>query len=116
MTAGKLRLSRAKFAEEANAVRWQAIAQELRVLNGVRIQYFEVLAAERMIDIHREIVKLDNDAVRTTQEKYNVGQAGEPELIGARVQERRAKVALQKSENRFRGDWEELVSLVGAPS
>ncbi len=115
VTAGKLRLSRAKFAEEATAARWQAIAQELRVLNSVRMQYFDVLAAQRLIGIHREIVKLDDDSVRTTQEMFNVGQAGEPELIQARVQERRAKVALQKSENRFRGDWEELVSLVGAP-
>jgi outer membrane protein, heavy metal efflux system len=115
VTAGKLRLSRAKFAEEATAARWQAIGQELRVLNAVRIQYFEVLAAQRMIAIHREIVKLDDDAVRTAREMFNVGQAGEPEVIQARVQERRAKVALQKAENRFRGDWEELVAVAGAP-
>jgi cobalt-zinc-cadmium efflux system outer membrane protein len=115
VTAGKLRLSRAKFAEEANAARWQAIGQELRVLNGVRLQYFDVLAAQRMIEIHREIVKLDDDAVRTMEEMYNVGQAGEPDVNQARVHERRAKVGLKKSENRFRGDWEELVSLVGAP-
>ena len=109
VTAGKLRLSRAKFAEEATAARWQAIGQELRVLNAVRIQYLEVLAAQRLIEIHREIVKLDDDAVRTAREMFNVGQAGEPEVIQARVQERRARVALQKAENRFRGDWEELV-------
>ena len=64
VTAGKLRLSRAKFAEEATAAHWQAIGQELRVLNGVRIQYLEVIAAERLIAIHREMLKLDNDAVR----------------------------------------------------
>jgi cobalt-zinc-cadmium efflux system outer membrane protein len=115
VTAGKLRLSRAKFAEEATAARWQAIAQELRVLNGVRMHYLEVLAAQRMIEIHREIVKLDGDALRTSQEMFNVGQAGEPDVIQARVQERRAKVALKGAENQFRGDWEELVSLAGAP-
>ena len=60
-------------------------------------------------------MKLDEDALRTTREMFNVGQAGEPEVIHAQVQERRAKVALQKAENRFRGDWEELVSLVGSP-
>ena len=54
VTAGKLRLSRAKFAEEASAARWQAIAQELRVLNAVRIGYFEVLAAERLIAAPRD--------------------------------------------------------------
>ncbi len=115
VTAGKLRLSRAKFAEEATAARWQAIGQELRVLNSVRIQYLEVLAAQRLIGIHREIVQLDGDSLRTTREMFNVGQAAEPDVIQARVQERRAKVALRKAENRFRGDWEELVSLVGAP-
>jgi outer membrane protein, heavy metal efflux system len=115
VTAGKLRLSRAKFAEEANAARWQAIYQELRVINGVRIQFFEVLAAQRMIDIHREILRLDEESVRTMQEMVNIGQANEPELLQARVRERRERVALRNAENRYRGDWEELVSLVGTP-
>ncbi len=115
VTAGKLRLSRAKFAEEANAARWQAIYQELRVLNGVRIQFLEVLAAQRLIDIHRELVKLDGESVRTMREMVNVGQANEPELLQAQVRERRERVALRNAENRYRGDWEELVSIVGAP-
>ena len=85
VTAGKLRLSRAKFAEEANAARWQAIYQELRVLNGVRIQFLEVLAAQRLIDIHRELVKLDGESLRTMREMVNVGQANEPELLQAQV-------------------------------
>ncbi len=115
VTAGKLRLSRAKFAEEANAARWQAIAQELRVINSVRIGFFEVVAAQRMIAIQREIVQLDEDAVRTTRERVNVGQANEPDLLQVRVQERRARVHLRNAENRYRGDWEELTSVVGAP-
>src|SRR5262249_33464715 len=115
VTAGKLRLSRAKFAEEANAARWQAILQELRVLNGVRIQFFEVLAAQRLIDHHRELLRLDEESVRTMQEMVNVGQANEPELLQARVRERRERVMLRNTENHYRGAWEELVSLVGAP-
>jgi cobalt-zinc-cadmium efflux system outer membrane protein len=115
VTAGKLRLSRAKFAEEANAARWQAIAQQLRVLNGVRIQFFAVLASLRLIDVRRELARLNDDAARTTQELANVGQANEPDLLQARIEGRRAHVALRNAENRFRGDWEELVSLIGAP-
>jgi outer membrane protein, heavy metal efflux system len=115
VTAGKLRLSRAKFAEEANAARYQAIGQELRVLNSVRMQYFDVIAAQRLLEILRELVKLDDDLVRTTREMVNVGQANEPELLQAMVLQRRAKVAFQNGENRFRGNWEELISLAGAP-
>jgi cobalt-zinc-cadmium efflux system outer membrane protein len=49
------------------------------------------------------------------QEMVNVGQANEPELLQARVRERRERVALRNAENHYRGAWEELVSLVGAP-
>jgi cobalt-zinc-cadmium efflux system outer membrane protein len=112
---GKLRLSRAKFAEEATAARWQAEAQRLRVINGVRVRFFEVLAAQRLIAVHRELSRLNDDAVRTTTELVNVGQANEPDLLQARVEARRARVALRNAENHYRGSWENLVSLVGAP-
>jgi outer membrane protein, heavy metal efflux system len=115
VTGGKLRLSRAKFAEEANAARWQAEAQALRVLNGVRVRFFEVLAAQRLLQIHRDLVRLNDDAVRTTEELVNVGQANEPDLLQAKIEFSRARVALRNAENRYRGKWENLVSLAGAP-
>ncbi len=115
VTGGKLRLSRAKFAEEAITGQWHAEAQRLRVLNGVRTHFFEVLAAQRLIDVHRELSGIDEDAVRTTAELVNVGQANEPDLLQARVEARRARVALRSAENRYRGEWEQLVAVVGAP-
>jgi outer membrane protein, heavy metal efflux system len=115
VTGGKLRLSRAKFAEEANAARWQSEAQILRVLNGVRVRFFEVLAAQRLLQIHGELARLNDDAVRTTDQLVNVGQANEPDLLQAKVEARRARVALRNAENHYRGNWEHLVSLVGAP-
>ena len=92
VTGGKLRLSRAKFAEEANAARWQAEAQILRVLNGVRVHFFEVLAAQRLLQIQGELARLNDDAVRTTDGLVNVGQANEPDLLQAKVEARRARV------------------------
>jgi cobalt-zinc-cadmium efflux system outer membrane protein len=115
VTGGKLRLSRAKFAEEANAARWQAEAQTLRVLNGVRVRFFEVLATQRLIQIHQELVRINDDATRTTEELVNVGQANEPDLLQAKVEARRARVALRNAANRYRACWENLVSLAGVP-
>ncbi len=115
VTAGKLRLSRAKFAEEANAAQWQAVAQQFRVINGVRCQYFEVLAAQRLLQIARELARLNQEAVKTTDDLRNVGQANEPDVLQARVEARRARVALRSAENRYRSRWQSLVALVGAP-
>jgi cobalt-zinc-cadmium efflux system outer membrane protein len=58
---------------------------------------------------------VNEDAVQTTEELANVGQANEPDLLQARVEASRARVALRNAENRYRGSWERLVSLVGAP-
>src|SRR5262249_28091722 len=42
-------------------------------------------------------------------------QANEPDLLQAKVEGRRARVALRTAENRYRGSWQELASVVGAP-
>lgn len=115
VTGGKLRLSRAKYAEETVAAQFQAEAQRLRVLNGVRTRYFEVIAAERLVAIHRELVGLNDEAVGITDQLVNVGQANEPDLLQAKVEARRARVALRNAENHYREGWESLVTVVGAP-
>jgi cobalt-zinc-cadmium efflux system outer membrane protein len=115
VTAGKLRLSRAKFAEEANAAQWQAVAQQFRVINGVRCAFFEVLAAQRLLQVERDLARLNDEAVKTTDDLRNVGQANEPDLLQARVEARRARVAVRNAENRHRSHWQGLVALVGAP-
>ena len=87
--------------------------QRCRVLNGVRVRFYEVLAAQRLIQIQRELARLNDDAVRTTEQLVNVGQANEPDLLQAKVEARRARVALRNAENHYRGNWEHLVSVVG---
>src|SRR5262245_56274003 len=44
VTGRKLRLNRAKFCQEITQAEWQALAQQYRVLNGVRMRFYEVLA------------------------------------------------------------------------
>lgn len=115
VTAGKLRLSRAKFAEEAEAARWRAAAQELRVRNGVGIRYFELLAAQRLLVLKRELSRVSDDAVETTVQLVNVGQANEPDLLQARVEARRAAVDVRNAERSYRGAWQRLAAIAGVP-
>jgi cobalt-zinc-cadmium efflux system outer membrane protein len=51
----KLRLSRAKYRQEALEADLQALAQQFRVLNGVRMAYFDVLAAGRSLAVQRHL-------------------------------------------------------------
>lgn len=111
----KRQLSRAKYAQETEAARWQATAQEYRVINGIRLAYLDVLADQRRLANERAQVRNAETAAQTTEELVNVGQANEADLLQARVEARRSRVALRAEEARFRAAWAGLTSLAGAP-
>src|SRR5262249_18698015 len=76
VTAGKLRLSRAKYEQEVVQGEIQALAQQYRVLNGVRLHYWEVRVAQQLVEVRRNLLQITEEAARTTKELVNVGQAG----------------------------------------
>src|SRR5262249_14419269 len=112
---GKLRLSRAKYRQEAVQAEMQVEAQRLRITSAVRIRYFEVLAAQQHIEIERELLANHEELQKTTREMANVGQANRPDVLQAQVAAQRQRVKLRAAENRFKKTWEALRSVVGAP-
>ena len=115
VTAGKLRLSRAKFAQEVLQSQALAFAQEYRVLNSVRIRFYQLLAMQRLLDVRTELLKVADDAVQTTEELLNVGAANKPDLLQARIEARQERVALENARIQYEAAWRQTVALVGAP-
>jgi cobalt-zinc-cadmium efflux system outer membrane protein len=115
VTAGKLRLSRAKFAQEVSQTTALALAQQYRVLNGVRIHFYQLLAWQRLLDVRSELLKVADDAVQTTEELLNVGAANNPDLLQARIEARQERIALENARTQYEAAWRQLAALVGAP-
>ena len=115
VTGGKLRLSRLKYEQEAYLAELQAQAQRLRVVNGMTIAYFSVLAAQRSVENDGRLLENTKEALKTTEQLVNVGQANEPDLLQAQVEVQRAEVALRNAESRLRQDWIHLATAVGVP-
>lgn len=112
-TAKKRQVSRKKFEWEAQSARWYASAQELRVLNSIRIHFFEALGAQQLVLSRRELLAITDAALRTTEEMVNDGQANAPDLLQAQVQQQQARVSLVVAENEFRRAWTSLITEVG---
>jgi cobalt-zinc-cadmium efflux system outer membrane protein len=115
VTAGKLRLSRAKSAQEITQTTALALAQEYRVLNGVRIRFYQLLTLQRLLDVRADLLKVADDAVRTTEELLNVGAANSPDLLQARIEARQERIALENARAQFQAACRQLAALVGAP-
>jgi outer membrane protein, heavy metal efflux system len=115
VTAGKLRLSRAKYNQEAYEAELLALGQQYRVLNGVRMRFWELLALQRMIELHRSMVANAEEALRTTREMFNTGQANRADVLLAEVRLNEAKVALLTVQNQYPALWQHLTALTGSP-
>ena len=115
MMGGKLRLSRAKFQQEAAVAEAQLEAQEYRVVSSVRKAFYRTLATQRQVEVRQELLKNAEDALATTKALVNVGQANRPDLLQAEVQVSRIRAELSSAERRYEGHWQELVAYVGIP-
>ena len=115
VTAGKLRLSRAKFQQEVAQAEIQFEAQRFRVQASVRKAFYQALATQRQVDVRRELLGNAEDALTTTRGLLNVGQANRPDLLQAEVQVDRARASGRAAERHYEGNWRELAAYVGEP-
>lgn len=56
VTGGKLRICRAVSGQEVEEMQYRLSAQELRVLNDVRMRFYEALTVQRQVELTDELV------------------------------------------------------------
>jgi cobalt-zinc-cadmium efflux system outer membrane protein len=115
VTAGKLRLSRAKYNQEACEAELRSLEQQYRVLNGLRMHFYQLLALQQMIDLNRSILANAEESLRTYKEMFNTGQANRADVLLAEIQVNDAKISLATAKNRYPALWTHLTALVGTP-
>jgi len=112
----KLGLDRKERAEEGKQAVVEAEEQRLRVENGVRIAFYQSLAAQQMLETRTALSALAKDAVDTTQQLFNVGQADQPDLLQAQVEADEADLAVIAAELEQQRAWRVLTAVVGKPA
>jgi len=112
---GKLGLDQKVLAEEGKQTEVEAAEQRLRVENGVRIAFYQSLAAQEMVEMRMKLSGLAKDAVETTKQLFNVGQADQPDLLQAQVEADEADLAVIDAQQDQQRAWRVLSAVVGRP-
>lgn len=112
---GKLGLSRRVFEQERRQSEVERDEQRLRVLNGVRLSFFQTLAAQKTVELAHQLVVVSRDAVETSKQLFNVGQADEPDVLQAQVEAQREEITLVQAERNLERAWKSLAATVGKP-
>jgi len=112
---GKLGLNRKIFDQELKQAEAEAEEQNLRVVTNVRMSYIQALTAQQTLELRQNLSKLADDAVETSRQLANVGQADAPDVLESEVEAQQAQLAVTMAEQNQQRVWKALAAVVGSP-
>src|ERR1700723_2443042 len=112
---GKLGLNRKIFDQELRQAETEAEEQKVRVVTNVRMSYIQALAAQQTLELRQNLSKLADDAVETSHQLANVGQADAPDVLESEVEAQQAQLAVTTAEQNQQRVWKALAAVVGNP-
>jgi cobalt-zinc-cadmium efflux system outer membrane protein len=112
---GKLSLNRKIFDQELQQAVTEADEQKVRVVTNVRMSCIQALAAQQTLELRQNLSKLANDAVETSHQLANVGQADAPDVLESEVEAQQAQLAVTMAEQSQQRVWKALAAVVGNP-
>ena len=116
VTANKLELNRAVASWDVERARWHRETQQVRVLNDVRIRFYEALGAQRTVEIAEELQKVAEAGVKTSQEKFEAKQVAQPDVLQAEIQLNQVAILLQNARFREHAARQQLANTIGVPA
>jgi len=113
VTGGKLALSRQKYIQRARISEHLAMAQQFKVLNDVRMRFYQALARSELLAIQQELLKVAEDRALTARELYNAGQARRTQVRMADIELQRARLEVLAASNEYQQRLLEMTSVAG---
>ena len=115
VTSGKRRLAVAVASCEVQQARYGLEAQQWRVLNDVRAGYYEVLLAQRTIDLNEELVRIGEEGATVTEKLKAAMEVSQADVLQARIEAETAGLGLYEARQRHRAAWRQLAAVLGRP-
>lgn len=115
VTGDKLQLNRAVAGHDVQALLWELEAQRYRVLTDVRLGFYDVLGAQRRVELARELVQVAEAGAAAAQELFRAEQASRADVLQAQVQLNEVRIILQNAEVDVQAARRRLAALAGEP-
>ena len=114
VTAGKLGLRRALASQETEQARWVWQVQCLRVRGDVQRRYYELLAADRAVELNRRLAIIGEEGVKAAASLYRAQEVSRVDELQARIELEGVQLRLREAHERRRAAWRQLASTIGA--
>ncbi|GIW81280.1 MAG: RND transporter [Gemmatales bacterium] len=113
---GKLRLRGEVARADARIALTELAAAQLKVIEDVKLAYYEIYFNQRAIDITRHDEALLRDIVKFAEARYKVGQASQQDVLRAQVELTKIREQLIRFERALRVAQADLATLLSLPA
>jgi outer membrane protein, heavy metal efflux system len=115
ITGDKRRVLLDAMRQEQRHAEGEQEIQRQRVLNAVRVAFYETLGLTRMVELRRELARIAGEAVGISEELFNIGQADRPDVLEVEIEAKRAELDVSRAEADLARAWQALAAMVGDP-
>jgi len=116
VTAKKIPLAQAADAQEIKRLEWDQESQRIRVLNDVKIRYYEVLGAQRQVTVNQELERLSLEQLATAQSLFDAKTASRTDVLQANILVETTRIRTAEATHRLEAAWAQLATMVGVPT
>jgi cobalt-zinc-cadmium efflux system outer membrane protein len=95
VTAGKLRLNQNVAMQEVRQAEWAWQSQRQRVLTDVRRCFYDVLVAQRTMELTEQLLRIGEEGVRSTESLMKAKEVARADVLQARIEAETARVLLE---------------------
>lgn len=115
VTGNKLQLNRDVAAWNVQELSWEYEAQRYRVLNDVRLRFYEVLGGRQRLEIAGELVNVAREGVRIAEQLFQAQQASRADVLQAQIELNRIRIIRQNAQYAYEAAWKRLATVLGRP-
>lgn len=116
VTADKLTLAQQSSAQDIKRLQWDQEAQRLRVVNDLTTRFYEVLAAQRAVDVAAHLEKIAGESLSTAEELFSAKSVTRADVLQAKMLLETSRITLDEATHRHEAAWEQLTTITGALS
>ena len=116
VTAGKLQRARDVDDQAIQQAQWAWAAQRQRVQNDVRRAFYDVLVAQRSVELADQLVRIGQQGVNAAEALLKAKEVSRVDVLQARIEADTARIFADKAHNRHLAAWRNLAAVVGVPN
>lgn len=113
ITAKKLHTDQAIVSEEIRRAQYRYDAQKQRVETDVTVAFYECLAAQRLLDLADELVRIAEEGQRTVAALKQASEVSRIDVLQSSLELESSRIRSDNARHRLVAAWKNLASVVG---